>query len=44
MITEFKTVLSSYLVSPELQLVAVYQLQVFCLSQGYAPPLVCGLL
>ena len=35
MITEFKTVLSSYLVSPELQLVAVYALQVFCFSRSF---------
>ena len=35
MLTEFKTVLSSYLVSPELQLVAVYALQVFCFSRSF---------
>merc|ERR1711902_447279 len=35
MIMEFKTVLSSYLVSHELQLVAVYALQVFCFSRSF---------
>ncbi len=35
MIMEFKTVLSSYLVSHELQLVAVYALQGFCFSGSF---------
>ena len=35
MIMEYKTVLSSYLASQELQLVAVYALQVFCFSRTF---------
>jgi len=35
MIMEFKTVLSSYLGSQDLQLVAVYALQVFCFSRSF---------
>merc|ERR1712037_441192 len=35
LIMDFKTVLSSYLGSHDLQLVAVYALQVFCFSRGF---------
>jgi len=35
MIAEFKQVLQSFLASPDLQLAAVYALQVFCFSRGF---------